>query len=141
MVNRPITKVKKILPVQNQAPPDVASERNRLPLNHRHKAIKEAPLKRETCNLREAAGRVLVCLAVCSVLCIARPSRASAEPADAKHPNIVFILADDLGYGDLGCYGQKQIKTPRLDRLAAEGLRFTRRLRRKHCLRSLRAAR
>jgi arylsulfatase A-like enzyme len=42
-----------------------------------------------------------------------------------RRPNIVFILADDLGYGDLGCYGQKQIATPRLDRMAAEGLRFT----------------
>jgi arylsulfatase A-like enzyme len=40
-------------------------------------------------------------------------------------PNIVFILADDLGYGDLGCYGQKRIQTPHLDRLAAEGMRFT----------------
>ena len=43
----------------------------------------------------------------------------------AETPNIVFILADDLGYGDLGCYGQKQIQTPNLDRLAAEGMRFT----------------
>src|SRR5688572_13624736 len=43
----------------------------------------------------------------------------------ARSPNIVLILADDLGYGDLGCYGQKQIATPRLDRMAAEGLRFT----------------
>src|SRR5438067_8484670 len=44
----------------------------------------------------------------------------------AKHkPNIIFILADDLGYGDLGCYGQTRIKTPNIDRLAAEGLRFT----------------
>ena len=42
-----------------------------------------------------------------------------------KAPNVVFILADDLGYGDLGCYGQKLIKTPNLDKLAAEGIRFT----------------
>ena len=41
------------------------------------------------------------------------------------HPNIVFLLADDLGYGDLGCYGQQQIKTPNIDRLAAGGMRFT----------------
>lgn len=42
-----------------------------------------------------------------------------------QSPNIVFIMADDLGYGDLGCYGQKLIATPRIDRLAAEGIRFT----------------
>jgi arylsulfatase A-like enzyme len=42
----------------------------------------------------------------------------------SKHPNILFILADDLGYGDLGCYGQKQIVTPNLDRLAQQGMRF-----------------
>ncbi len=51
------------------------------------------------------------------------PLLGAAEPAG--HPNIVFIMADDLGYGDLGCYGQKVIRTPRIDRLAAEGMRFT----------------
>ena len=51
-----------------------------------------------------------------------------ANTADAeltRKPTIIFILADDLGYGDLGCYGQKLIKTPRLDRLAADGMQFT----------------
>jgi arylsulfatase A len=41
------------------------------------------------------------------------------------HPNIVFIMADDMGYGDLGCYGAVKIPTPNMDRLAAEGMRFT----------------
>jgi arylsulfatase len=44
---------------------------------------------------------------------------------NARAPNIVIILADDLGHGDLGCYGQTKIKTPHIDRLAAEGMRFT----------------
>ncbi|MDP7106558.1 MAG: sulfatase-like hydrolase/transferase, partial [Roseibacillus sp.] len=44
---------------------------------------------------------------------------------ERRPPNIVFILADDLGYGDLGCFGQKTLKTPRLDEMAAQGMRFT----------------
>jgi uncharacterized sulfatase len=51
-------------------------------------------------------------------------SECNADAAQDK-PNIVFILADDLGYGDLGCYGQKLIQTPNLDRMATEGMRFT----------------
>lgn len=47
-----------------------------------------------------------------------------AQAADQK-PNLIFILVDDLGYGDLSCYGQTNWKTPRLDQMAAEGLRFT----------------
>ncbi len=45
--------------------------------------------------------------------------------ADNKKPNIIYILADDLGYGDLGCYGQKLIETPNINKLAAKGMRFT----------------
>ena len=47
------------------------------------------------------------------------------QTASAGRPNIIYIMADDLGYGDLGCYGQKRIRTPNIDRLAAEGMRFT----------------
>ena len=43
----------------------------------------------------------------------------------AEKPNIILILADDLGYGDLGCYGATKVKTPNIDRLASEGRRFT----------------
>ncbi|MBA4017055.1 MAG: N-acetylgalactosamine-6-sulfatase [Pirellula sp.] len=50
---------------------------------------------------------------------------AAESGEQPRRPNIVFILADDLGYGDLGCYGQRIIQTPHLDRMAAEGLRFT----------------
>jgi arylsulfatase A-like enzyme len=47
----------------------------------------------------------------------------SARAADT--PNVVIIFADDLGYGDLGVYGHPTIRTPNLDRMAAEGMRFT----------------
>lgn len=55
------------------------------------------------------------------------PSTLWAQRSTALRakPNIIFILADDLGWGELGCYGSDKIKTPNIDRLAAEGMRFT----------------
>jgi arylsulfatase A-like enzyme len=54
----------------------------------------------------------------------AGPALTLGRAQTRRKPNIVFLLADDLGYGDLGCYGQKRIATPNIDRLAAEGMRF-----------------
>src|SRR5678816_2758921 len=51
--------------------------------------------------------------------------KAKNPPPAPRRPSIIFILADDLGYGDLGCYGQTKIRTPNIDRIAAQGLRFT----------------
>ena len=52
-------------------------------------------------------------------------TEALAQAGDGRPPNVIFILADDLGYGDLGSYGQHKIQTPRLDQMAEEGMRFT----------------
>lgn len=64
-------------------------------------------------------------LAATGTVGAAPATRAAATPTRRRRPNIVLILADDLGYGTLGAYGQKFVKTPHLDRLAAEGIRFT----------------
>jgi arylsulfatase A len=53
------------------------------------------------------------------------PVNAGRAETGPPLPNIIFIVADDLGYGQLGCYGQQKIRTPCLDRMASEGLRFT----------------
>ena len=53
------------------------------------------------------------------------PGRLLAGEGAGEKPNIVYVMVDDLGYGDLGCYGQRQIQTPNLDRMAAEGIRFS----------------
>ncbi len=66
-------------------------------------------------------GALLALLAAC-LGCSERPNDTAAGDAP---PNFVWILADDLGYGDLGSYGQERIQTPHLDRMAEEGMRFT----------------
>ena len=59
--------------------------------------------------------------------CLILSALISTASAFSQHkaPNIIFILCDDMGYGDLGCYGQKYINTPHIDQMAAEGMRFT----------------
>jgi arylsulfatase A-like enzyme len=52
-------------------------------------------------------------------------SAAPAGSEEVRRPNLVILVADDLGYGDLGCYGHPTIRTPNLDRMAAEGMKFT----------------
>src|SRR5687768_7684612 len=69
---------------------------------------------------------LFVILSVTAVVQCLAQQRPAGNPIVAKQkPNVVFIMADDLGYGDLGCYGQKLIETPVIDRLAGEGMRFT----------------
>lgn len=63
------------------------------------------------------------CLAL--LIALVWPLSAFGQAAAVEKPNIIFIFADDLGYGDVGCYGAKGFKTPNLDRMAAQGTRFT----------------
>jgi arylsulfatase A-like enzyme len=65
------------------------------------------------------------CLALLFLLSLAIAPASAAGPPAQRPPNIVFIYADDQGYGDLGCYGAKGFTTPNIDRLAKEGVRFT----------------
>lgn len=57
--------------------------------------------------------------------CLLSAGCVNAPKEEKKAPNIIFILSDDLSWGDLGCYGQQKIKTPNIDRIAIEGIRFT----------------
>src|SRR5690625_671015 len=66
------------------------------------------------------------CLAlVCLLVCFMSACSQKVEKQTIEKPNVIIIYADDLGYGDLSCYGATQIKTPNIDKLASEGLRFT----------------
>ena len=53
------------------------------------------------------------------------PAAAVSATTDTKRPNFIIVFCDDQGYQDLGCFGSPNIKTPNIDRLAAEGMRFT----------------
>lgn len=67
----------------------------------------------------------MVVLGLLSTLVSCSSNKVQTDNDVEKTPNIIYILADDLGYGDLGCYGQKLIETPNIDQLATNGMRFT----------------
>ncbi|MCB9307329.1 MAG: arylsulfatase [Lewinellaceae bacterium] len=77
-----------------------------------------------TRSLRYALQGALIPLLFLTGGCGEKPGK-SAAPSRPDKPNIIFIMADDLGYGDLGCYGQKLIFTPSIDWIASEGMSFT----------------
>jgi arylsulfatase A-like enzyme len=79
----------------------------------------------ERTTLHAKAKLLLAIVCVVFAACSAKTSTNNQEPKTEKQPNILFLLADDLGYGELGCYGQKVITTPVLDKLAEDGMRFT----------------
>src|SRR2546421_6844363 len=71
-----------------------------------------------------SCGRWFSVLSVSLILCAFAPLREISAAAE-RPPNVVVIFADDLGYGDLSCFGHPTIKTPNLDRMACEGMRLT----------------
>src|SRR6516164_9233175 len=73
--------------------------------------------------MKHKASVILVLTA--AWMAVTTPSLRAQDARAKRPPNIVFILADDLGYGDVGCFGQKEIHTPRIDQLAKEGMKFT----------------
>lgn len=68
---------------------------------------------------------VLALLSMQPAITASAQESGASQAAGGDRPNMIFILADDLGYGDLGCFGQSVIQTPRLDQMAKEGMRFT----------------
>lgn len=78
------------------------------------------PSVRRSADYGWIAAAVLV-----AMICLPAPALSQPTSDAGRAPNIIFILADDLGYGDLGVYGQRTIQTPRLDQMAREGIRFT----------------
>lgn len=78
-----------------------------------------------TNNLHMKTPYILLVVATCIFSACKQPKSSTSETKKQKHPNIVLIVSDDHGQGDLGCYGNKAIHTPNLDNLASEGVKFT----------------
>src|SRR5690242_7869043 len=75
-------------------------------------------------SMRSTRRQLLSSAAAATTLsCLSGPLLAAAPRR--RPPNVIMIYSDDLGYGDVGCYGATEVKTPNIDRLAAEGVRFT----------------
>jgi arylsulfatase A-like enzyme len=72
---------------------------------------------------RPGSAAPVLCLIGATFMTTSSPSSDAGEPK--RRPNVVILVADDLGYGDLGCYGSKDLRTPHLDRLAKAGVRLT----------------
>jgi len=70
-------------------------------------------------------GTIKHILTLLTALLLAPLPALPAAESTATKPNFVLIMADDLGYGSLGCYGSQKVRTPHIDRLAADGMRFT----------------
>ena len=66
-----------------------------------------------------------ITLILATIVVAAAPLAAAEHPKQPDKPNIIIIFNDDMGYADLGCFGAQKIKTPRVDRMAKEGRRFT----------------
>ncbi len=83
--------------------------------------------RRASCLFRFPTGAAIFVQRVtfCVLLTVYATTQAAESATDAVRPNIIYIMVDDLGYGDLGSYGQEVIQTPNLDRMAAEGMRLT----------------
>ncbi len=77
------------------------------------------------CYLTKSIKTQFLLLALLSTLVACSNESGQSVSKKSTQPNIVFLLADDMGYGDLGCYGSQSIETPHIDSLAASGLRFT----------------
>lgn len=75
--------------------------------------------------MRQATPLFFLILLLFSCTSAPTTSEVGEEEVSFASPNIIFIMADDLGYGDLGCYGQTQIQTPNIDQLAEQGIKFT----------------